>query len=380
MFHRLYFLAAMLFIAISSCKVSNDRLENSETFSERHHPSKLGVCWVGGDSISYHNFDDFLDVGGNWISQTPFAWQPDIYGPEIHMNNVGAWWGEADRGIEHTTALAKSKNIKTMLKPHIWLRTENGKWRSDLEMKNSEDWDTWFNNYETMIMHYARLAERLDIEALCIGTELYQTTKQRPDKWKSIISKIREVYRGELTYAANWYKEFEEIEFWDQLDYIGIQAYFPLSHGDMPSKDEILNSWKKHKQSIYRIAQKYDKKVVLTEIGYKNTADSAQEPWSWPQNLDTASVTQSNATQVYLYQAMFESLYHEEWIDGFFIWKWFHTTHKYQNFSEYFTAREARYDSLRRVRKWGYRPKVYFTPQHTEAKEVLKEWYTKARD
>jgi len=373
------FISSLVIFTVVRCKVSTDHLDNAKTYNENHNPSKLGVCWVGGDSISHYNFNDLLNTGGNWISQTPFAWQPDIYGPELHLNNDRAWWGEADKGIIHTTQLAKSKNIKTMLKPHIWLRVSDGKWRSDLEMKTDADWNTWFDNYETMIMHYATLAERLDIEALCIGTELYQTTKQHPEKWVDLISNIREVYSGELTYAANWYKEFEEIEFWDQLDYIGIQAYFPLSNKDKPSKNEILNNWKKHKQSMYQVAEKFNKKIVFTEIGYKNTADSAREPWSWPQNLDKESVTQSNETQVALYQAMFESLYHEEWVDGFFIWKWFHTTFRYQNFEEYFIAREARYDSLRRVRKWGDRPKVYFTPQHTEAIDILKEWYTKPK-
>lgn len=379
MFCRLFAIFVCLFLILTiGCKVSTDHLDSGLSVNENHTPSKLGVCWVGGDSISHHNFDDLIELGGNWISQTPFAWQPDIYGPELHLNNERAWWGEADRGIEHTTALAKSKNIKTMLKPHIWLRSENGKWRSDLEMKNAEDWEKWFGNYETMIMHYARLAERLDIEALCIGTELYQTTNQQPERWREIISNIRQVYHGELTYAANWYKEFEDIEFWDELDYIGIQAYFPLSNKDSSSKDEFLKNWVKHKRAMYKVSKKYGKKIVLTEIGYKNTADSAREPWSWPQNLDKASVIKSDETQIALYQAMFESLYHEEWIDGFFIWKWFHTTYRYQNFEEYFIAREARYDSLRRVRKWGDRPKVYFTPQHTEAKQILKQWYSKA--
>jgi len=378
-YQTITFVFAIVLILFLSCRAPNDHLDTSKTYNENHKPSKLGVCWVGGDSISYHNFDSLLEHGGNWISQTPFAWQPDIYGPEIQLNNDRAWWGEADRGIKHTTAIAKSKNIKTMLKPHIWLRMSDGKWRSDLAMKNEQDWDSWFQNYEVMILHYANLAESLDIEALCIGTELYQTTKQHPDKWTDLISKVRNVYSGELTYAANWYKEFEEIEFWDQLDYIGIQAYFPLSKTDNPSKDEIVKNWKKHKSSIFEIAQKFNKKVVFTEVGYKNTADSAKEPWSWPQNLAKDAVTKSDETQIALYQAMFECLYHEEWMDGFFIWKWFHTTYRYQNFEEYFIAREARYDSLRRVRKWGDRPKVYFTPQHTKAKDVLKEWYTKSK-
>lgn len=374
---RLFYMLFIVFVfQLAACKIANDNWTSSPTMNTSHHPSKKGVCWVGGDSIGIYNFNDLQTIGGNWISQTPFAWQPDIYGPELNLNTDRAWWGETDRGIRHTAELAREKGIKTMLKPHIWLRSKDGKWRSDIEMKNENDWDEWFANYEIMIMHYARLAQKINIESLCIGTELYLTTKHHPDKWRAIIHNIKEVYDGELTYAANWYKEFEEVDFWDELDYIGIQAYFPLSKSDNPEKKVLLEQWAKHKKSIKKVSDKFDKPVVFTEIGYKNTADSAREPWAWPQNLDKATVSRSDETQIALYEAMFEALYHEEWVDGFFIWKWFHTTFRYKDFSEYFTAREARYDSLRRVRKWGDRPKVYFTPQHTEALNILADWYT----
>lgn len=361
-----------------ACKVS-DGQGPTATMNENHHPSMKGVCWVGGDSISQHNFVDLKSVGSNWISQTPFAWQPDIYGPELNLNNNRAWWGEADKGLIHTTKIAKENGVKVMLKPHIWLRSDDGKWRSDIAMKSEADWRAWFANYEVMIMHYARLAEQLNIESLCIGTELHQTTKQHPDKWRELIKKIRSVYTGDLTYAANWYREYEDVTFWDALDYIGIQGYFPLSNTDDPSKSELITSWTKHKKNIIKVAQEFNKKVVFTEIGYKNTADSAKEPWTWPQHMDNNNVVASNEMQVKLYEAMFESLYHEEWVDGFFIWKWFHTTHRYTDFKEYFAAREARYDSLRRVRKRRDRPKVYFTPQHTPALEILRLWYTKPK-
>jgi len=361
-----------------TCKVTDDNhYSKSTTASLDHNPSRLGVCWVAGDSITNHNFDQLKDVHANWISQTPFAWQPDIHGPEIHLNNDRAWWGEADRGLIHTTQIAQEEGIKVMLKPHIWLRSANGKWRSDLEMKNEEDWDIWFNNYEIMIMHYAELAQSMDIESLCIGTELHLTTKHHPEKWRAIIHKIRDIYDGELTYAANWYKEYEDITFWDELDYIGIQAYFPLSTSEEPSKEELLQNWEKHKHAMKKVADKYNKKIVFTEIGYKNTADSAIEPWTWPQKMDRETVKQSDQTQINLYEAMFEALYYETWVDGFFIWKWFNTTHKHKDFAEYFKAREARYDSLRRVRNRPERPNVYFTPQRTKAIDVLRDWYGK---
>jgi len=348
---------------------------SKEVIDKSASPSMKGVCWVGGDSIAMHNFDQLLQIGGNWISQTPFGWQPQYNKPELRLNNERAWWGEADRGIIHTTNLAKQKGIKTILKPHIWLRTD-GKWRSDIEMQSKSEWEQWFRNYEAFIMHYARLAQQLNIEALCIGTELYITTRDHPKKWRLLIDKIRDVYDGQLTYAANWYKEYEEISFWDELDFIGIQGYFPLTKKEYPSKKDIMKGWKTHKSSIEKISKKYGKKVVFTEIGFKNTADSAKEPWTWPQQMDPSKVQISDETQILCYEAMFESLWNESWVDGFFIWKWFHTTYRHKDFEVFFAKQQARRDSFHKARNRKIRPRVYFTPQHTRALEVLSKWFS----
>lgn len=341
---------------------------------EKSVPSMKGFCWVAGDSIGQHNINQITDLGTNWISQTPFGWMSSHDSPEVVLSNDRAWWGETDRGIAHTAKLAHKANVKTMLKPHIWLRKSDDKWRSEIAMNNTADWDAWFESYRNWILHYARIAESSKIEALCIGTELYQTTKQHPDQWKSIIADIRKVYSGQLTYAANWYKEYEEITFWGELDYIGIQAYFPLSKNDNPTQNELTKSWSKHKKRLAKLSEKYDKKIVFTEIGYKNTTDAAKEPWTWPQDLDP-SVKINEETQINCYNALFESLWSEPWFDGLFIWKWFHSTHKFEDFDSYFEARFERRKAWAKQKNRDLRPQVYFTPQRTKALGVICEWY-----
>jgi len=168
-------------------------------------PSMKGLCWVAGDSVTTHNIDHIVDVGANWISQTPFGWMEGHQSPIVRTSYDRAWWGETDRGLRHTTELAKAQGIKTMLKPHIWLRSSEGKWRSDIAMTSEADWEKWFNSYGDMMIHYAELAESCKIESLCIGTELHSTTVHRPDQWSELIKKIRKVYSGEVTYAAYWY-------------------------------------------------------------------------------------------------------------------------------------------------------------------------------
>lgn len=340
-----------------------------------------GVCWVAGDSITHHNIDDLVHVGANWLSQTPFGWMGDYQLPEVVMSTNRVGWGESDRGLKHTALLAREKGVKTMLKPHIWLRSRDGKWRSDIAMTNEQDWEAWFDNYGTLILHYARLAEESNMESLCIGTELHQTTKHHPEKWRKLIREIRAVYSGQLTYAANWYKEYEDITFWDDLDFIGIQAYFPLSNHKMPSKKKLIRSWESHKKDIGKVAKRYNKKVVFTEIGYKNTDDAAIEPWSWPQHLDTEEVALSEQTQLACYQALFESVWNEPWMDGIFIWKWFNSSYRHDDIALYFEERSQRWNRRRQERGQEpiERPQIYFTPQLTRAKEELRQWYSRSQ-
>ena len=139
-------------------------------------PAVRGVCWVAGDSVAMHNIDQLLAVGTNWISQTPFGWMESHQSPRVILNTNRSSWGGTDRGIVHTVRLAKKKGVKTILKPHIWLRRgADGKFRADIKMQSEEDWDAWFKSYGDWILHYAQLAEDHDIEALCIGTELHKT-------------------------------------------------------------------------------------------------------------------------------------------------------------------------------------------------------------
>lgn len=78
------------------------------------------------------------------------------------------FWCETDEGLEVTTDLARERGLRTLLKPHIWLRhAGDGAWRGDIAMETEEDWRRWFESYRRLALHYAALAERLGIPAYC---------------------------------------------------------------------------------------------------------------------------------------------------------------------------------------------------------------------
>lgn len=330
--------------------------------TEKHR----GVCWVGGpNQIFEKDIEVLVTKNVNWISQTPFGWQRGYDNPEIgtNKNSDYTWWGERDDGLKKTTELAQAHGIKTILKPHIWLRDDGGKWRGEIKMKSEEDWLKWFEDYTGFILHYAKLAEEQKMEMLCIGTELHQTCVERADDWRKLIAKVRNVYSGPLTYAANFSDEYQDVSFWDDLDYIGVQAYFPLTNKENPTVKSLREGWQKPMKELKKFSARYGKPILFTEVGYKSTKDSGIEPWTWPQNIerDQRAEIYSEETQAACYEALFAEVMDEPWLAGVHLWKW------YPNY-------EKRLNSRR-----GSSPyySIDFTPQAKAAEKVMTDWFGK---
>jgi Glycosyl hydrolase family 53. len=147
-------------------------------------------------------------------------------------------------------------------------------------------------------------------------------TSVRENQWRALIKKIRQVYKGKLIYAANFHNEFDQIRFWDALDFIGIQAYFPLTSKTNPDVTELARGWNKHFSAIEKVVAKFQKPVVFTEIGYRSTNDAAIEPWVWPQNVSKDAEI-SESTQADCYEAFFKSVWNKQWMAGAYFWKWY---------------------------------------------------------
>ena len=325
-----------------------------QRIGEKHR----GMSWVGErESISAKNFDSLVNAHVNWIVQTPFGWQTDYDSPDLNLNTHQGYWGETDEGLRVTTQLALDRGIKTLLKPHIWLtRPTDGKWRTQIDMASEAEWQQWFQSYRTFMLHYAEFAQQNNIEILCIGTELQNPAIEREADWRQLIADIRQIYQGKLTYAANWHDAFQQIKFWDELDFIGIQAYFPLSTEDSPSVEDLIAGWQPHLDAIADVQAQYQKPVLFTEIGYRASQDAAVDPWKWPNTPEvnpTVLATEAGlTTQANCYEAFFKAVWSKDWFAGAYWWKWMPSI-----------------SGDNSVLGAG------FTPQNKPAEEVLRKWY-----
>jgi hypothetical protein len=276
-----------------------------------------GVSWEAGRRIDGTSLDPLKRIGADWISQTPFGWAPSVSAPEVGFSGTShlfwGMWGESDEGLAETARLARARGIKTLLKPHIWVHS--GQWVGDIEMRTEADWQRWFAAYEAFILHYAELAEREHMEGLAIGTELPKASRRTED-WRRLIARIRETYHGPITYCANWH-EAEDVAFWGDLDFIGVQAYYPLTASPHPTLDEICTAWVPIVGRLAALSKRTGRRVVFTEVGYRSLAGCLAEPWKW----DTAGAVDLGV-QRDAYEAMFASVWTQPWFGGTFVWKW----------------------------------------------------------
>lgn len=305
-----------------------------------------GVSFVASrDAISSKHITPVLKAQSNYVALMPYSYIRNIATPKIEFNTNREWYGETENGLLQYAKEFQKVHVKIMVKPHLWLR--RGGFTGDLQPTTEENWLLLENSYKDYILTYAKAAENLKAEILCIGTELEEFVKNRPNYWLKLIKEIRKIYKGKLTYAANW-DEYKRITFWNQLDFIGIDAYFPLSDKKSPTTAEYEMGWQKHKEEIKRIQQKFKKPILFTEFGYRSIDFNGKEPWEANRTKGNVNLqAQSNALQ-----AIHNQFWKEEWFAGGFIWKWFH-----------------RHDKV------GGENNNRFTPQNKPAEKLLQKLY-----
>ncbi len=289
--------------------------------NEGEHSVKIdGVSFVAPrHEITASELNPIVSIHAKWLAIIPYAFS-QAGKPAVTFNHSRQWWGEGLEGVAATVQMAHQQNLKVMLKPHIWVRGQG--WAGDFDLETEEDWRSWEKDYSKYILAYAHLADSLDVELICIGTEYRKAATKRPDYWRQLIAQIRQFYGGKLTYAANW-DNYENIEFWKDLDFIGIDAYFPISEEMTPSVSSLERGWLKQKNLLKDLSITANKPILFTEFGYQSIDYAADGHWKYNRDsLSVNAVGQANA-----YEALFNTYWKEEWFAGGFLWKW-HSDHK----------------------------------------------------
>lgn len=284
-------------------------LERKSDFLRGVTVSCPGYGRIWGSQAMVDTLEQLDDLGVEWVSIHPYAGVRRD--GSVHFQPA-AETGYLPRAVEH----ARAAGLELFWKPHLayWGSFE---WRGTISFGNDEArWRHFFDQYRAFIVDQARFAEASGVELFSVGLE-YEETTGREAEWRRIIADVRKVYTGQITYSANW-DRLDHVPFWDALDLISVQAYFPLSHVDHPSRQDIEGGWEAPLATLRTLSERHGKPVLFAEIGYDISPDAAREPWQ-RNSRDTAA---NRALQERLMHVALERIEREPFIAGMFWWKW----------------------------------------------------------
>ncbi|MRX46058.1 glycoside hydrolase family 113 [Pedobacter puniceum] len=289
---------------------------------------------------------EIKSIHAGWVAIIPYAFS-NVNEPAVIYHPERQYWGESLEGVKATIKQAHANGLKVMVKPQVWL--QRGAWIGSFDLVTEAQWQQWEQDYEKYILTFAQLAKQEQADMICIGTEYRNAAIKRPKFWLKLIADIRKVYQGKLTYCANW-DDYQQITFWQALDFIGISGYFPISEAKEPSVKELVKAWKPYQQELAKFSKEVAKPILFTEYGYRSMEQPAWKSWEAEhQKRNINQQAQANA-----YEALFLSLWKEPWFAGGFAWKW--------------------YSSFRRIDPIQNND---WTPQNKKAQAVIKAYYQK---
>ena len=271
------------------------------------------------------SLDQFKADGGTHVAVNVTWFQDNINSTSIAPNfNM---YSANDATVIATIQAIEARGLSVTLKPLVDLANDPNDWRG--EIAGGTNWFNGTSGYCAFMDHWAGIATQYHVQMLDIGTELDSTTSQ-DSGWRSVVNGVRaQGYTGKLTYSANAGDPAisGNVDWWDAMDYIGIDAYYQLTSQNDPSLSQLQSAWASRAASINSwwngLPANQKKPVLFTEVGYCSQSGTNIEPWNW-----TYSSTPDQLEQANCYQALLSQLWGKQsWFQGTYWWNWEVTPH-----------------------------------------------------
>lgn len=242
-----------------------------------------------------------------------------------------------DKELTEFIEYARSNGLMVALKPTVNCR--NGTWRAHINFFDEDvpcepKWCNWFRSYTDFQLHFAQIAEKTGCELFIAGCEMVQT-QRREAEWRKLISDIKSVYSGPVSYNTDKYQE-HNVSWWDCVDIISSSGYYPV------------NDWENQLDRIERVVKKFDKPFFFAESGCMSVKGSNLVPNDWSVRGEVDLQGQAD-----WYKAMFTACDKRDWVKGYGVWDW----------------AGIQYDEKEAFTKGGY--DIYAKP----AEKVVAEYY-----
>ncbi len=99
--------------------------------------------------------------------------------------------------------------------------------------------------------------------------------------WRKLVAQVRGRYSGLVSYGAN-FDQFAEVGFWDALDFVAVNAYFPLSVYGLEAEGRVARMDSAWRRIAAELAEAGNARpVVLIELGWTRRLGSTVRPYSY---------------------------------------------------------------------------------------------------
>ncbi len=208
-------------------------------------------------------------TGAGWVALTPTLYVKDRRDSAPAPTESTP----SDDSLRAAIRAARAAGLQVVLKPHVDL-LDGG----DRAWLSPRDPARWFAAYRAQILRYAALAHEEGCGLFVVGTELsLLTLPQHWRAWRALIAEVREVYPGPLTFAANWHSA-AHVGFWRELDYVGIDGYYPVAAASPRLMRAELDVWALEAEAVAHAA---GRPLLFTEIGIASQRGAQRRPWDY---------------------------------------------------------------------------------------------------
>jgi len=272
-------------------------VEKEPSFEEKIISAKKsfqkGICLSAYSKDKYFSYEinnelnQLDEIGTEWIQIQAMLYQNNVNSSFIFADEERT---ASDESLEYIINKLHKRGFKVFFEPVVNLEyRKGGDW---MGMIKPDDWDKWFQSYQDTILHYAKLAQKNEIEEFSVGVEFNSAEKFKED-WQDILSEVRENYKGIITYAAN-FDHYKQVPFWDDVDLVSMNFYFSvnprknpfenwknITDYHEPTREELVDNWQVHVKDIDNFQKEINKPILISEVGYASKTGCSFKPWSW---------------------------------------------------------------------------------------------------
>ncbi len=257
-------------------------------------------------------------TGAQWLEIPVLFTQPTSSATVVGISSSAPSVQSFTAGIER----AHSLGYKVFFVPLMQVRQPGG-WSGSITFKTLAQQQAWFDSYWNALLPYISAAASQHVDQMAIATELQTLQNEVPDTlWNQLIERMHSVFNGTLTYDMNWSSLTLSMPAWlhnSNLTYIGVSTYIPLlDKAGRVAPQDMPALWKSTiKTQLDALAIQLGKRVLISEIGYRNSSDALYRTWEAHTKANADPQEQAGA-----YDAALSNVFHDAHIAGTFFWGW----------------------------------------------------------